>query len=274
MKRLLLPLLAAIALPTAVNADVDPKVAEICMKAVDFQGCVNAMTGNSYTTNSESCDDLKEGLAIVKERLISGTSLTKLDINTNPLSDALAKSKISNSSKNNCQNLVSDSQTILEMIRILRTQWNYEFDSGIPSAKQGKKVFPSAQVEANIKKFNLYAGGKNLAITGPGEITGFSDRTRRGFDYEIREWRGSLLNPCGVPAPCGFYVVKSPVNRMFDVIGMKIDAAIDGKDIDWREPPKIIEKVVEKKKEKKEVTKGSVKINCDSPVWKKKPICN
>ena len=45
MKRLLIPLLAAIALPTAVNANVDPKVAEMCMKAVDFQGCVSAMTG-------------------------------------------------------------------------------------------------------------------------------------------------------------------------------------------------------------------------------------
>ena len=67
MKRLLIPLLAALALPNAVNANVDPKVVEICMKAVDFQGCVNAITGNSSTTNSESCDDLKEGLSIVKE---------------------------------------------------------------------------------------------------------------------------------------------------------------------------------------------------------------
>ena len=45
MRRFLLPLLTALALPTAVNANVDPKVAEMCMKAVDFQGCVAAMTG-------------------------------------------------------------------------------------------------------------------------------------------------------------------------------------------------------------------------------------
>ena len=45
MKKLLIPLLAALALPTGVNANVDPKVAEMCMKAVDFQGCVAAMTG-------------------------------------------------------------------------------------------------------------------------------------------------------------------------------------------------------------------------------------
>ena len=45
MKRLLLPLLAALALPNAVNANIDPKVAEICMKATDFQGCVKSMSG-------------------------------------------------------------------------------------------------------------------------------------------------------------------------------------------------------------------------------------
>ncbi len=47
MKRLLLPLLAALALPTAVNANVDPKVAEFCLKATDFAGCVKAMTTKS-----------------------------------------------------------------------------------------------------------------------------------------------------------------------------------------------------------------------------------
>ena len=31
MKRLLLPLLAVIALPTAVNAEVDPKVHNLCL---------------------------------------------------------------------------------------------------------------------------------------------------------------------------------------------------------------------------------------------------
>ena len=47
MKCLLLPLLAVIALPTAVNANVDPKVAEFCLKAADFAGCVKTMTTKS-----------------------------------------------------------------------------------------------------------------------------------------------------------------------------------------------------------------------------------
>ena len=47
MKRLLLSLLAALALPTAVNANVDPKVHKLCLPAADYLGCVKAMTTNS-----------------------------------------------------------------------------------------------------------------------------------------------------------------------------------------------------------------------------------
>ena len=60
---------------------------------------------------------------------------------------------------------------------------------------------------------------------------------------------------------------------------VKIDAVIEGREIDWREPPKIIEKVVEEKKKKKKTVRkdastGSVKINCNSPVWRDRPRCN
>ena len=44
MKRLILPLFSFIALPSAIQANIDPKVAEICMKAADFQGCVKSMS--------------------------------------------------------------------------------------------------------------------------------------------------------------------------------------------------------------------------------------
>ncbi len=44
MKRLLLPKLASLALPTAFYANVVPKVAEFYMRATDFQSCFMAMT--------------------------------------------------------------------------------------------------------------------------------------------------------------------------------------------------------------------------------------
>ena len=56
MKRIIIPFLSFIALPSAIQANIDPKVAEMCMKASDFQGCVKSMSGqkeNKLTTNSE-----------------------------------------------------------------------------------------------------------------------------------------------------------------------------------------------------------------------------
>ena len=44
MKLLLLPLLTALALPTAVIAGIDPKIRKACLPAADFEGCVNAYT--------------------------------------------------------------------------------------------------------------------------------------------------------------------------------------------------------------------------------------
>ena len=58
MKRLLLllPLLVATA-PS--NAAVDPKIAEFCMKATDFAGCVQTMTGGLPPKQTK---DAEEGL--------------------------------------------------------------------------------------------------------------------------------------------------------------------------------------------------------------------
>ncbi len=45
MKRLILPLLAALALP--VKAEVDPEVHKMCLQAKDYLGCVKAQYGHS-----------------------------------------------------------------------------------------------------------------------------------------------------------------------------------------------------------------------------------
>tara|TARA_Y100001968_G_C19012764_1_gene551420 strand:- start:113 stop:613 length:501 start_codon:yes stop_codon:yes gene_type:complete len=42
IKRLLLPLLAALALPTAANSSVESEVHKKCLKAMDYMGCVKA----------------------------------------------------------------------------------------------------------------------------------------------------------------------------------------------------------------------------------------
>ena len=47
MRKLLISFLAAFALPTAVNANVDPQVNEMCLKAADYKGCVELNTKKS-----------------------------------------------------------------------------------------------------------------------------------------------------------------------------------------------------------------------------------
>ena len=55
MKRLLIPLLAGLVLPNAVNAGIDPEIRKACLKAVDFQGCVRAY--NESKSSSEKRGD-------------------------------------------------------------------------------------------------------------------------------------------------------------------------------------------------------------------------
>ncbi|MDA7677560.1 hypothetical protein N8561_01580 [bacterium] len=200
------------------------------MKAADFAGCVQTMSGKSSPSDTKSCGGIRKGLAIIKERIISGTSLTKLDVNTNPLSDALAVAKAGGDAKESCSKLLADSQSVLDMIRVLRSQWQVEIENGAESAKQGKKVWPASLVEPKIKAFNMLAGGTGIPITGPGEIQGMSNTSSQGFDYEVREFRGGIMGCMGL---CGNWVVSSVKGRMVQVIAIKIESALDGIEPDW-----------------------------------------
>jgi len=194
----------------------------------------------SSTKPVKECAELKQGLAIVRERLISGTSLVKLDINTNPLSDALAITKVTPSASKGCPEVVAGSQKILEMIRILRETW--AVDPYKISERRNEKIWFATQIIPLVDKFNDLAGGANNAITGPGPALPWSDMGEYGYDYEIREWKGGLL---GCMDPCGNYVVKSPKQRMFNVISQTLDAVIQGKEVEWPKGPEqqIIEEV-------------------------------
>ena len=64
MKRILLPLLAALALPTAVNAEVDNKIHELCLSANDYAGCIEFQTNKEKKTvdqNKSAINEIEEG---------------------------------------------------------------------------------------------------------------------------------------------------------------------------------------------------------------------
>ena len=54
MKRLLISLLAALALPSAVIANVDPEVHKLCLPAKDYAGCIKFQTTNKKTQLNET----------------------------------------------------------------------------------------------------------------------------------------------------------------------------------------------------------------------------
>ena len=44
LKRFIIPFLSLIALPASLKANVDPNVFDMCIKAVDFEGCVKSFS--------------------------------------------------------------------------------------------------------------------------------------------------------------------------------------------------------------------------------------
>ena len=76
MKSFLIPFLTALALPAVVNANIDPKISEICTQAIDFEGCMKRMSGqkeNNLTINSEyqkAIISFREGDSLKANKLI------------------------------------------------------------------------------------------------------------------------------------------------------------------------------------------------------------
>ena len=88
MKQYLIFLFASFSLSTALHANIDPKIAEICMKATDFQGCVKTMSGSN--NNKSSLEELQNVMKQVAARLENGVSLKTSTDAFRPLVDQLA----------------------------------------------------------------------------------------------------------------------------------------------------------------------------------------
>ena len=73
VKKIIFPFLACIALPTTIHANVDSKVAEFCLKAADFSGCVESMSGTKKNNPSPKSGYLSswqlDALIIITARL-------------------------------------------------------------------------------------------------------------------------------------------------------------------------------------------------------------
>lgn len=242
MKRLLLPLLAAIALPTAVNANVDPQVAEMCMKAVDFQGCVKAMTGQSEVFSKEN--ELLNEIKKLPSR-ISNTSLRDLSGETRSFRDVLALS----SPEEVGIELYQNAKKLDSAIDILYETWR-------------------RKVDIDSSEYSYWLARKNLD-TGIALNTIFGGLTldircdRPGFILVGQDITSSvvlLINEIAkeIVSTGSSYTISQEKYKIPSRSGKFCPG-------DPRRPVKEKKKPAEKKK--------PVKINCNSAVWKNKPIC-
>ena len=86
MKRLLLPLLAALALPTAAQAEISDEIHKRCLDARDYSGCVRINQSSSLKLKKEITGigvNLflnTETSEITIQSIINGTHASKADI--------------------------------------------------------------------------------------------------------------------------------------------------------------------------------------------------
>ena len=260
MKRLLLTLLAAIALPTAVNANIDPKVAEICMKAVDFQGCVKAMGGESSepvrtTVVSDKQNDLLLEIKKLPSR-IQNTSLRDYTSRTLSFSDALAVS----SPEEVGETLYSNAKKISLALDVLYETWNRNNDVAVYNGYW----LPEKNLKAKNNLDRIF-GGNTIEIRCNKRFFGILG----GGNRKIGE---NILNPVARVVAYAAQQINSPEDKIVFPSNQESpfvrSSATDFCPGDPNAP------VEEKKPKEKDKPKQPVKINCDSPVWKKKPICN
>ena len=260
MKRLLLPLLAALALPTAVNANIDPKVAEICMKAVDFQGCVKAMGGESSepvrtTVVSDKQNDLLLEIKKLPSR-IQNTSLKDYSSRTLSFTDALAVS----TPEEVGETLYSNAKKISLALDVLYETWNRNNDVVVYNGYW----LPEKNLKAKNNLDRIF-GGNTIDIKCTKRFFGLLG----GGNRRIGE---NILNPVARVVANAANQVKTANDQI--IFPSQQEPSFVTSSAPFFCPGDPNAPVEEKKPKEDDKPRQPVKINCDSPVWKKKPICN
>ena len=221
MKRLLLPLLAALALPTAVNANVEPEVHKLCIPATDYLGCVKAMTTKSTDIPSlrliEGAKELS-GNKCAEGFVYAGAGdcrqvISYLTARGTPIGVAL----IAQDYEEVCGIFGCEALTLSTYSQKAVLDPSCPNKEPFPFTNSSCDERPKPLSEKRLKKYMRFHGVKKK---------------------NIPRWDKQLY-------------------RIFGVEGLATKA------MNYKKTPS-----------NPSASTGSVKINCDSPVWKNKPRCN
>ena len=163
--------LACLVLSAPVFAEVDPKIAEMCLKAQDFSGCVQTMTGGSAATTDE-VQKLRSVMKKVAARLENGVSYRDSTDTFRPLVDQLAVTKESN--ENELAVKVAERAEIL--FNIMQASW------------YGSIRYDGIAIAANepIRKWNLVIGMEHITPLKEGCAFGICSIKTSEHDASVR----------------------------------------------------------------------------------------
>ena len=253
------PLLAALALPSAVNANVDPKVAEFCLKAADFAGCVKAMEGQTNeplktNINLNKQNNLLFEIQALPEKIENASSRNDLNAKTLSFLDALAESTPEEVGENlylNAKKLSSALDILYDTFsrqNILVGGYGWNIEKNFATKNSLDSIFGGNTLEIKCtKRWNgIFAGG--LKIRGQNIIKPVA-RVVAHAAQQIDSPESVFVFPSNQePA----FVRSTATNNCFGIPNASVK---------------------EKKTEANKKPKNPIKINCDSPVWKNKPKC-
>ena len=263
MKRLLFAFLALSQMPYSLNASVDPKIAEICMKAVDFQGCVNALGGqtNSPIKTTVVSNKQNELLLEIKKlpSRLQNTSLRDYTSRTLSFTDALAVS----SPEEVGVNLYENAQKISKALDVLYEVWRRDIEIG-NEYETGYHWDPSKNLATKTSLDSIF-GGNTIEIRCNKRWFGLLGGGTRRIGENILVPVSKVVSYAAEQISSPEDVITFPQHSQKSFIKSSAPEFCPG---DPNEPKEEVKEAAPDK------PKTPVKINCKSPVWKKKPICN
>ncbi len=187
MKRFLIPLLAALALPTAVNANVDPEVAEVCMKAADYKGCVEL---NTKKSSLPKCNWIRKDNCLGEIKYDNGIYVGEI---LNKEANGQGVFTWANGDKYTGEFKDNKFYGFGTFIYNDGTKYIGQFENGSPNGK-GKLTFASGDIyEGEFKGNKFHGKGVYKSIDGSSYVGGYKDGKFQGKGV-YKSIDGSIYN--------------------------------------------------------------------------------
>ena len=149
-------------LPLEASAQVDPKVHQQCLKAADYKGCVDVMTGKQTVPASPGkIDQLKSAMRILPSRL-QNTNLRDFSSSTQVFNDAVI-SIVPDDLKNEYEKgFYAEAVKIRQMTDALQSYWSARIRQGTFFSKTsyGSDSYFCPVLKSGLDLFNMVAGAK------------------------------------------------------------------------------------------------------------------